>query len=78
MTFAEALQLVPHINIRSAAGRVTSLRVFQSGSVIIVSRWPVEMAAVRRLFLQSMERFRPDVLDVHYAKQRTLESCWCV
>ena len=77
VTYAEAMQLVPHINIKSSSGRVTSLRVFQSGSVIIVSRWPVEMTHVRQQFLLNMERYRPQILDPQFARQRTLESCWC-
>ena len=54
---------MPHINIKNAAARVTSLRVFQSGSVIIVSRWPVEMSRVYNTFLSNMDRFKEDVLD---------------
>ena len=90
VTLAEAMRLVPHINIKHSGTRVTSLRVFQSGSVcrpaplrcvrllrIIVSRWPVEMATVHRSFLDSMDRFRSFVLDAQFARQRTLESCWC-
>ena len=76
VTIAEAMQLVPHINIKGLNTRVTSLRVFQSGSVIIVSRWPVEMGCVYRKFLHNMDMFRPNVLDAQFAKQRTIESCW--
>jgi hypothetical protein len=76
VTLAEATQLVPHINIKGTNTRITSLRVFQSGSVIIVSRWPVEMGCVYRKFRDNMDRFRPNVLDAQFAKQRTIESCW--
>ena len=76
VTLAEAMKLVPHINIKSSGTRVTSLRVVHSGSVIIVSRGPVELGAVYRSFVTNMERFRPSVLDSQFAKQRTIESCW--
>lgn len=76
VTMAEARRLVPHINIKQMPARVTSLRVFQSGSVIIVSRWPVEMAVVHDRFRDCMERYRREVMDPQFAKQRTIESCW--
>jgi hypothetical protein len=76
VTMAEARQLVPHINLKAAVQRVTSLRIFQSGSVIIVSRWPVEMALVHDKFTQCMERYRPDVIDRQFARQRTIDGCW--
>lgn len=76
VTAAEARQLVPHINLKSGVPRVTSLRVFQSGSVIIVSRWPTEMALVHSEFVQCMDQYRAEVVDSQFARQRTLESCW--
>ena len=76
VTIAMARQLVPHINVKVASPRITSLRVFQSGSVIIVSRWPVEMHAVYACFQQSMQRIRKHVLDAEFARQRTITECW--
>jgi hypothetical protein len=74
---AEALRLVPHINLKAAdAVRVSSLRVFQSGSVIIVARWPEEMRHVHGRFLDSMRRLRRRVIDPEFARQRTIPECW--
>lgn len=76
VTLAEARRFVPHVNIRTMAVRVTSLRVFQSGSVIIVSRWPVEMALVHDKFVHCMHEYRHAIMDAQFAKVRTIESCW--
>jgi hypothetical protein len=79
VSYGEALRLVPHINIKggpTGGPRITSLRVFQSGSVIIVSRWPEEMNAVYRQFVEQMARLRGAVVDPEFARQRTLVDCW--
>ena len=76
VTLAEARCLVPHINLKTNCPRITSLRVFQSGSVIIVSRWPAEMKHVYARFQESMRCIRKRVLDPEYARQRTITECW--
>ena len=76
VTLAEAKRLVPHINLHIVSPRITSLRVFQSGSVIIVSRWPAEMGAVYCKFRDHMQRLRKRVLDAESVRQRTLTQCW--
>ena len=74
--FGEAMRLVPHINIKPQGPRITSLRVFQSGSVIIVSRWPVEMTHVYTSFRDLMMVLRPVVVDKNQARQMTIDQCW--
>ena len=76
VTLAEAKRLVPHVNLKVVAPRITSLRVFQSGAVIIVCRWPDEMLHVYRKFQEHMRRLRKQVLDREFARQRTLLECW--
>jgi hypothetical protein len=49
----------------------------RSGSVIVVSRWPVEMCAVYAQFCQCMHRLRRSVIDPDFARQRTITGCWC-
>jgi hypothetical protein len=76
VTLAEAMHLVPHINLKAVVPRITSLRVFQSGSVIVVSRWPSEMRAVYAKFHEAVLRLRKKVVDKEYARQTTLPRLW--
>lgn len=69
----------PHIVLRVArrpALPCPPLRVFQSGSVIIVSRWPEEMRSVHGQFVENMDRLRKRVIDPEFARQRTITECW--
>ena len=76
VTLAEAMRLVPHINLKAAVPRITSLRVFQSGSVIIVSRWPSDMRSVYAKFYEAVRRLRKKIIDPEHARQRTLPALW--
>lgn len=72
----EAIRLAPHVNLKCQEKQVQSLRVFASGSVIQIGRWPGSMTKLLDGFREYVNRIQSSVADADTARQRTLDSCW--
>lgn len=72
VSYSEAMRLVPTAAIRTQT-RIDTFRVFATGSVVQVGRWPCSMHRAFSSFVSYMTRVRKQVLDVEAARQRTLD-----
>lgn len=75
---ATAVALAPHANPKPNQQQVQSLRVFASGSVIQIGRWPVSMSKLYRHFAAYTVSVYPHIVDTDYARQRRLPELWSV
>ena len=76
VTANEAIRLAPHVNLKCQERQVQSLRVFASGSVIQIGRWPESMTKLLDGFRDYVREIQSTVADAESAKQRTLFNCW--
>lgn len=73
--YQDVLQLVPHATIRRRP-RCHTFRVFATGSVVQVGRWPGSMRQVYDHFVRYMVAVRARVIDRGTKRQRTIDDCW--
>lgn len=73
--YADVLRLVPHSTIRQRP-RCHTFRVFATGSVVQVGRWPHSMRQVYDSFQRYMAEVRAKVMDQFAAHQRTIPEVW--
>lgn len=76
VTAHDAIRLAPHVNLKCQEKQVQSLRVFASGSVIQIGRWPASMTKLLDGFRTYVRGIQNTVADAESVKQRTLDSCW--
>lgn len=62
VTCQEVMRLVPHATIHRDR-RIHTFRVFATGSVVQVGRWPCTMQEALQAFLNHMSRLRTNVMD---------------
>lgn len=73
--YQDIMRLVPHATIKRRP-RCHTFRVFATGSVVQVGRWPDSMRQVYDHFQHYMARVRNRVVDPGSAHQRTLRDMW--
>lgn len=71
------MRLVPHATIKRRP-RCHTFRVFATGSVVQVGRWPSSMRQVYENFHRYMQAVRTKVIDRATMNQSTLQDCWSV
>lgn len=71
MNHQELRSLVPHVALNNRR-RVGTFRVFQTGSVVQVGRWPYCMDLARGRFVAQMDTIRLRVIEGRGMRQRTL------
>jgi hypothetical protein len=77
VTSDEAARLAPHVHLKVKTGnQVQSLRVFASGSVIQIGRWPVSMSKLYARFVAYAATVYPHIVEPEYTQQRRLTDMW--
>lgn len=71
--YQDVMRMVPHAAIKRRA-RCHTFRVFATGSVVQVGRWPATMCTAHAAFKAQMGAFRRAIIDPIYARQRTLDA----
>lgn len=69
----EVHNLVPHATLHTEH-RVGTFRVFQTGSVVQVGRWPCSMEMAQQRFLKQMLQMRKRIIEGPDYRQRTMDE----
>lgn len=71
--YQDVMRMVPHAVIKRRT-RCHTFRVFATGSVVQVGRWPATMRGAHEAFVNQMNAFRARIIDPTCANQRTLDA----